>query len=324
MHSNTHFKEIESPVVVLVGPTAIGKTDLSIAIAQEHRCEVVSVDSMQVYRHMDIGTAKITEEEKQGIPHHLIDIVDPDEEYNVARFVEDARGAIDKIHARGCTPLLTGGTGLYLNGLINGIFEGVPSDHEIRGRLRARIEKEGSRALHEELAAVDSNAADKIHPNDSARILRALEVYLASGMSISEHIRLQKKSERRIVFKKIMIVGLNTSRELLYKRINMRTRTMIEEGLEEEVHSLLAMGYSPELKSMQSIGYRHMCNYINGEWSKDELYDMLARDTRRYAKRQFTWFNKDKDINWFERDKKDEIQHFISRWLHSLGSNGEQ
>lgn len=321
MHSKVPQQEIVSPIIVIIGPTAIGKTDLSIGVAQEHGCEVVSVDSMQVYRHMDIGTAKITEEEKQGIPHHLIDIVDPDEEYNVARFVEDALEAIRKINGRGCTPLLTGGTGLYLNSLKNGIFEGVPSDPEIRSKLNDRIKEEGSRVLHEELSRVDSSAAEKIHPNDTARILRALEVYLASGMSLSQHICLQKKSAQHVVFKNMLIVGLNSSRERLYNRINVRTREMLEGGLEEEVLRLFDMGYTPELKSMQSIGYRHMCNYINGDWSKIELYDILARDTRRYAKRQFTWFKKDNDTHWFERDKKTEIQQFISDWLRSVSNS---
>ena len=317
MYSNESPKEIKPPVIVIVGPTAIGKTDLSVSVAKEHGCEIVSVDSMQVYRHMDIGTAKISEEEKQGIPHHLIDIVDPDDEYNVARFVDDARAAIQQIHRRKRLPLLTGGTGLYLFGLKNGIFEGVASDPKIRKKLIERIEKEGTGNLHEELATVDRVTAERIHPNDTTRILRALEVYLSSGMSLSQHLLLQRKSSRRIVFRNMTIVGLHTSRDILYHRINTRTRAMIEAGLEEEVHKLLDMGYLPELKSMQSIGYRHMCNYIRGEWSKSDLHELLARDTRRYAKRQFTWFNKDNDIHWFESDNKVEIQSFISDWLHS-------
>ena len=313
--------EIHTPVIVLVGPTAIGKTGLSITIAQEYDCEVVSVDSMQVYRHMDIGTAKIRDKEKQGIVHHLIDIVDPDDEYNVARFVEDALASIREIQGKNRIPLLTGGTGLYLNGLRNGLFEGVPSDERIREKLIKRVKEEGTEALHEELAQVDDAAAAKIHPNDTTRIIRALEVYLSSGINMSQHLQTQRQSSPSVVFRNILIIGLKCPRDQLYKRIDQRTEAMIEEGLEGEVNKLLGMGYSPELKSMQSIGYRHMCNYINGNWSKNELLEYLARDTRRYAKRQFTWFNRDTSIHWIEKGRNTEIMNFISGWFNSLSLN---
>lgn len=307
----------EIAVLALVGPTAIGKTDLSLEIARVCDCEIISVDSMQVYRFMDIGTAKIKPDEMAGIPHHLIDVAYPDEEYDAARFVREATAAIAEISSRGKTPLLTGGTGLYLKALVQGLFAGVPENREIREQLKLRAEREGTSKLHEELAIYDRISADRIHPNDTLRVIRGLEIYLASGIPWSEHLRLQQEGQKGGAVKKILQVGLTCDRQRLYDRINLRSEIMLEQGLEDEVIALLKMGYHENLNSMKSIGYRHMISFLNGEWSYEEMMDFLARDTRRYAKRQYTWFNKIANLEWYEVDKKDMIVDRMSQWLRA-------
>ena len=287
------------PVLVLVGPTAVGKTNISLQLAQEFGCEIISMDSMQVYRFMDIGTAKILPEERQGIAHHCIDIVNPDDEYDAARFAEDARLAIAEIHTRGKIPLLTGGTGLYLKALQEGLFQAPPSNPGFRAQLKQRIEREGATKLHAELAQVDIISAQRIHENDSARIIRGLEIFHLSGIPWSEFLLQHKQGENLDHGLKFLLFGLNCSREDLYRRINIRTGIMIESGFEQEVRSLLHQGYSRDLKSMKSIGYKHMLQYIYGEIAHQEMIDMIARDTRRYAKRQLTWFNNLENLQWF-------------------------
>ena len=275
------------------------------------------MDSMQVYRYMNIGTAKITQEEMKRVKHHLIDIADPDEEYNAAHFVEDALSCIAEIHQRGRTPLITGGTGLYLHSLKNGLFENVPSNAPIRSSLLVRIEEEGTLPLHSELKKIDPRSAERIHPHDKTRIVRAMEVYLSTGVTLSNHIARQQKNKHPHIFLKNYAIGLTCDRGELYERINMRSEQMLCNGLEEEVVSLLSRGYNESLKSMQSIGYRHMLSYLNGIWDKTELCEYLCRDTRRYAKRQFTWFNRDKDINWFEIHKPSAVLSAVDKWLNN-------
>ncbi len=306
---------IDIPVLALVGPTAIGKTALSLEIAHTLNCEIISVDSMQVYRYMDIGTAKIRPEETEGIPHHLIDIVDPDEEYDAARFVSDATAAIREIAGRGKVPLVTGGTGLYLKALTQGLFADIPEDKGIRAELQRRLEREGTSKLHEELSACDRESAERIHQNDTARILRGLEIYLASGISWSEHLRRQAENNSGGAVREILQVGLTCDRGRLYDRINLRTGMMIDAGLEGEVRGLLAMGYGPELKSMGSIGYRHMLRYLAGEWSQERMIELLARDTRHYAKRQYTWFTRIPAIEWFEVAEPAAVVNRMGEWL---------
>ena len=300
--------------IALVGPTAIGKTRLSVDLAKEFNCEIVGVDSMQVYKFMDIGTAKITREEMEGIPHHLIDIVYPDEQYDAARFVKDAREAIEKIAKKGRTPLLTGGTGLYLKAFTEGLFEDIKVDREVRDSLKKRLQAEGSEKLHDELAVCDKLSAERIHVNDAYRIVRALEIYHSTGTPWSVHIENHKK-QNRVESSDIVIVGLTCERAKLYERINLRTRIMLDSGLEQEVKSLIERGYGPELKSMSSIGYRHMCQYLAGDIASEELYESLARDTRRYAKRQYTWFNKVDGLDWFEVFEDDAIKKHIAKKL---------
>lgn len=306
---------ITQPCLVLVGPTAIGKTDLSLTISRQFNCEIISVDSMQVYRYMDIGTAKASISERAEIPHHLIDIVDPDDSYDAARFAIDGLRTIRDIHSRGKIPLLTGGTGLYLRALLEGIFPGVPVDEDIRQKLKNRLLRDGSSKLHEELSLLDSTSAKRIHPNDSQRLLRALEVYYSSGVSWSEHIKAHKNQARGVVFKNALQLGLTTDRTNLYQRINKRCDSMLEDGLEDEVRKLLAMGYDPKLKPFGSIGYRHIINYLEGNWTKDETAGLLARDTRRYAKRQYTWFSRLTDLQWFDIAERQKILQTVEAWF---------
>lgn len=310
-------KQILPQVLVLIGPTAIGKTALSIKLAQRFHCEIISVDSMQVYRHMDIGTAKASAAERQLVPHHLIDIVDPDEDYDAARFTKDAARLIQEITARGKLPLLTGGTGLYLKALFDGIFPEAPSDKEVRNTLKERLDKEGAQVLHEELALCDRISADKIHPNDTQRLLRALEVYHTTGVAWSTHLAKQNSTRKTKLPVDALQIGLTCDRKKLYQRINMRCEMMLDEGLEAEVTGLIKKGFSPELKSMCSIGYRHMVGYINNEYSRDEMLRLLSRDTRRYAKRQYTWFNKNQDVNWIDVKEQDLVHNMVNQWRNN-------
>ncbi|MBU0663170.1 MAG: tRNA (adenosine(37)-N6)-dimethylallyltransferase MiaA [Proteobacteria bacterium] len=305
---------MQSQVLVVVGPTAIGKTELSLLLAERFGCEIVSVDSMQVYKYMDIGTAKVSLEERARIPHHLIDVVEPDAEYDAASFVRDALQAIEQIHRRGRVPLLTGGTGLYLRALIEGLSSGIGHFPEIREQLQQRMAMVGPHVLHEELALYDRYSAERIHVNDTHRLLRALEIYQATGKPWSEHI-LEHKEQKTARFSNILQIGLTCERDLLYQRIDLRTRLMLKSGLEEEVRRLIARGYSPQLKSMQSIGYRHMNNYLEGIWDMKETERLLARDTRRYAKRQYTWFAAIPELEWFEVQDQKKIRERIEKWM---------
>jgi len=307
---------IVKPVLALVGPTAIGKTALSLELCSRFNCEIVSVDSMQVYRFMDIGTAKATPAERARVPHHLIDIVDPDEAYHAARFVEDCVAAVASIHGRGATPLLTGGTGLYLTAFKTGLFDTPAASPVIREELQRIAGEEGCIALHERLRRLDPEAAIRIHPNHSSRIIRALEVYLSTGKTISEHLRRQAARTDHPEFKRFLTIGLTCERNLLYERINERTHLLFDMGLEHEVRNLLERGYAPDLQSMQSIGYRHMVKYLMGDWSHDRCVELLARDTRRYAKRQLTWFNRDASIQWFDSHASDLVVDCIATYLN--------
>jgi tRNA dimethylallyltransferase len=297
--------------VALIGPTGIGKTALSLEIAERFGGEIVSVDSMQVYRFMDVGTAKASFEERSRVVHHLIDIVFPDEEYNVASFVADAARAMAAIRDRGRLPLLVGGTGLYLKGLLKGLFA-IKEDHELRKHLKERATEEGLEALYAELARCDPKSAARIHPHDSYRVLRALEVFQATGTPWSEHLASQEQAASG---QNILKLGLTCDREELYARLDRRVGLMAEQGLLAEVENLLALGYTGELKPMQAIGYRHLLNYLEGTWGWEECLHMLARDTRRYAKRQFTWFRRDSEIRWFHPGERREVYAAIEKFL---------
>ncbi len=312
------MKPVDCPVIVLVGPTAVGKTELSFRLAEQFNCEIVSMDSMQVYRGMDIGTAKPSIEERARIPHHLIDIADPDEQYDAARFVRDALDAIEEIAARRKTALLTGGTGLYLKALFEGLFDALPADKAVRERLQARLKEEGRAALHAELCRIDPAVGARIHPNDTQRLLRGLEIFQASGRTWTELIEEHKQAgQGRAVFSRAYLAGLHCPKQELHERIAKRTLAMIEGGLIEEVEQLRQIGYSPELASMQAIGYRHVNRFLDGEWTQAEMLEQLVLDTRRYAKRQMTWFSANQELRWFERDEHDALAVAVSSTLFS-------
>ncbi|MEZ4528308.1 MAG: tRNA (adenosine(37)-N6)-dimethylallyltransferase MiaA [Desulfobacterales bacterium] len=299
-------------IIVICGPTGIGKTGAAIDAALTFGGEIVSADSMQIYRYMDIGTAKPTAEEKAAMQHHMIDIVDPDEDFDAAQYAEEARRAVAQIHKKGKVPFVAGGTGLYIKILLGGIFQAPAPAPELRARLRAEAKMHGAAFLHQRLLGCDPESGRRIHPNDTFRIVRALEIFETTGQSISEYHQSHGFSENPFHVYKI---GLQAEREILYKRIEMRVDAMLETGLESEVRSLLEKGYSPQLKSMQSIGYRHMADWIQGRLSFDEAVRTMKQDTRRYAKRQFTWFRADPEIVWTEvREMKNlypEIKKFL-------------
>ncbi len=287
-------------VIVIVGPTASGKTNLSIELAKRLNGEIISADSMQVYKHMDIGTAKPTPEEMQGIKHYLIDEIMPDEEFNVVKFKELAEKYIEEILAKDKQPILVGGTGLYISSLINNInFSETETDWELRELLNKEAEEKGSEFIHNKLKLVDPVSAENIHPNNVKRVIRALEVYYQTQKPISYH----NEKSREIPSKyKFILLGLNMEREKLYERINKRVDVMLENGLVEEVKRLVELGYSEAITSMQGIGYKEILWYLRNEISLDEAIDIIKRDSRRYAKRQITWFKRIKEIKWFSID----------------------
>ena len=299
-------------VIVICGPTGIGKTSVGIRLAEELGGEIISADSMQIYRYMDIGTAKPTADEQNRIFHHLIDIVDPDEDFDAVRFAKMARQKVMQLHQRGVMPLVVGGTGLYIKALLQGLFQSNPADPKIRERLMQEAAENGSSRLYDHLQKVDPDAADRLHPNDTYRIVRALETIESTGRPISEHQQDHGFSDEPFHALKIC---LQMDRQMLYDRIDRRVELMIEAGFIDEVQKLLGMGYSADLKSMQSIGYRHTVDFIEGRLSWDECLRTLKRDTRRFAKRQFTWFGADKDITWHRPDELSQISKLVDRFI---------
>jgi tRNA dimethylallyltransferase len=286
---------MSGPLLVIVGPTAVGKTSLSLSMARGFRGEIVSGDSMQVYRHMDIGTAKVTAQERAQIPHHLIDIVDPDYPFSVEEYQRLAREAIEDIHRRGRLPILVGGTGLYIQSVTHGyLLPGVEGNPELRNALHRFADEEGNEKLWEKLRAVDPETAGRLHPNDRRRIIRALEVYEATGVPFS---KLQRKVSPRY---DMLWIGLTMPRQRLYERINRRVDRMLEEGLVEEVEVLRKKGYHRDLTSMQALGYKEIMMYLDGEISLEEAVDAIKRGTRKYAKRQLSWFRRLPEVHWFD------------------------
>lgn len=287
----------KQPLLVLIGPTAIGKTKLSIEIAKAYGCEIISGDSMQIYRGMDIGTAKIRPEETEGVPHHMIDICEPDDSFSVADFQEKVREKIAEIGKRGALPFIVGGTGLYIESVCYDFrFSEAGSDEEFRGEMFRFLEEYGEEALHDKLRAVDPRSADRLHPRDTRRIVRALEIHKLTGRTLSEQLEEQKRESPY----DLCIVGLTMERKILYKRIEERIDAMLAEGLVEEVRGLLARGIPRDAVSMRGLGYQQIAAFLAGETSYEEAVYLLKRDTRRYAKRQLSWFRHMKDIHWIE------------------------
>ena len=287
----------EKPILIIAGPTAVGKTDASILLAQELKAEIVSADSMQIYRGMDIGTAKPTREQRKLVYHHMIDIVEPDQPYSAGDYLRDARAAIDGILASGGTPIVVGGTGLYIRALTRGLFHGPPADLELRERLLLREAEGEPGLLYADLVKVDPEAAVKIHPNDLRRVVRALEVYYLRDKKLSDFQREHSFQDRPYQFRLLFLVR---SRSELYPRIEQRVDQMIAAGLEAEVRTLMERGYLPELSSLQGLGYKHFMDHFLGKTSRDEAVALLKRDTKRYAKRQFTWFRREPEAVWVD------------------------
>jgi tRNA dimethylallyltransferase len=284
-------------LVIILGPTASGKTDLAIRLAERFDGEIVNADSMQVYRGMDIGTAKPPLKLRQSIPHHLIDIVGPEMNFSAADFRREATRAIADITGRGKTVFIVGGTGLYIRALLQGLVDSPSGAGELRQELEETAKREGNEALLRELALIDPITAERLHPNDLVRIIRALEVYRLTGRPIS-----QERSAHGFSgdYYRPLKIGLTMERRELYARIDQRVERMIAEGLVDEVKALLDQGFSPSLKALRSIGYSQISAYLAGEYGLDEAVRLIKRDTRRYAKRQLTWFNNDKEIKWVE------------------------
>lgn len=284
-------------LVVICGPTAAGKTALALDLAEALGGEIISADSRQVYRLMNIGTAKPGAAEQQRVRHHLVDVAWPDEEFHAARFACLAEQAVHAICRQDKKPFLVGGTGLYIRALTEGLLQGPGANPELRRELHARAEQEGRCALHAELAGVDPETAARLHPNDMVRIVRALEVHRHSGRSLA---MLQDEHAFGSQPYRVLKFGLDLEREELYRRIDRRAEVMLEEGLLEEAQSLLQAGYDPALKSLQTIGYRQAFAVLHGEMNRNDALEDLKRMTRRYAKQQLTWFRKDKSIIWLE------------------------
>lgn len=285
-------------LVAIVGPTAVGKSEVAIEIAQKIGSEIVSADSMQIYRYMDIGTAKPTIEERELVPHHMIDIVYPDEEFSAADFQKRAKSCIKSIYQNDKIPLVVGGTGFYINALCyDYTFSPAGKDENLREHLKKEAEEKGADYLYNQLVQIDPEAAAKIHPNNLRRIIRALEVCKTTGKPFSYYVKMTKMGKSPY---DLLIFGLTMSRDELYRRINKRVVSMIEKGFIDEVEKLLEMGYDKNLKSMQGLGYRQVIQYLEGRLTLDEAIDLIARDTRRYAKRQYTWFLRDQNIIWLD------------------------
>lgn len=289
------------PIVLLAGATGVGKTASSLELATILGTEIVNADSMQIYRHMDIGTAKPISEERKLIRHHLLDIVDPDEPFDAARYLELARPVLDSLHGRGKVPLIVGGTGLYMKVLTQGICAGAPGDPQVREQLLREEKERGLAELHCELLRVDPVLGRRLHPNDRQRIVRALEVYRFTGRALSDW---QARHKFRETLYRSVKIFIYRDRDELYERINRRVHLMMEQGFLDEVSRLLAMGYGPQLKPMQSLGYRQLVQHLLGAYSLDKAIYEIQKETRHYAKRQMTWFRGDPEFQWLHaRDK---------------------
>ena len=289
-------------LLVLCGPTASGKTSLGIELADAVNGEIVGADSLQVYRHIDIGSAKPTAEERTRVPHHVIDVCELDQPFNAAMYKDMADAAIADIKRRGRLPIVVGGTGLYIRILVRGIFEAPKPDLKLRDRLHAELEAYGVEHLYHRLGLVDPVLAEKVEPHDKNRIMRGLEIFEQTGIPLSEHQRVHDFGEASY---ETLMVGIKRDRRVLYRRIEERTRQMIRSGLLEEYRELRKRGYGPDLKPLLSLGYRQMGEYEVGECTFEEAVADIVKSTKRYAKRQITWFRKVPNLRWFEPDKSD-------------------
>ncbi len=297
----------KKPLAVLAGPTAVGKTHLSIRLAKALNGEIISADSMQVYRHMDIGSAKISPTEMEGVPHHLIDALEPEESFHVVRFQQLAKKALEGIYARGRVPLLVGGTGFYIQAVVRDIAFGEerPQENGWRQEMERLAEKNGAQWLHAQLAAADPESARQIHPNNQKRVLRALEFYRETGTPISAHNQEQKE---KISPYACAYFVLTDNRAVLYERIDQRVDQMMADGLLEEVRALKERGCTRDMTSMKGLGYQELLAYLEGEHSLAEAVRLIKRNTRHFAKRQLTWFKREPDVIWVSRENQSESE----------------
>lgn len=298
---------MKRPLIIITGPTAVGKTALSIDLAKILGGEIISADSMQVYRHMDIGSAKVTREEMSGIPHHLIDVLEPSEEFNVVLFQKLAKEALETIYAHGRIPIVAGGTGFYIQALLYDIdFTETECDSDYRRELEKLAAEQGPLALHAILEKVDPEAANAIHAHNVKRVIRALEFNRQTGGKISEHNEAERRKESPYEF---LYYVVNTDRAVLYERIEKRVDQMMENGLVHEVQKLQDMGCTADMVSMQGLGYKEILSYLNGACSMEDAVYTIKRDTRHFAKRQLTWFKREREVRWlylpeFENDRR--------------------
>lgn len=300
----------KKPLIILTGPTAVGKTDLSLLLAKKINGEIISADSMQVYKKMDIGTAKIMPEEMDGVRHHLIDILDPSEDFNVVLFKKYALAAMDEIYSRNHIPIITGGTGFYIQALLYDInFDENDGDMSYRHELEELAAAYGVSKLHDMLKAVDPDSAAAIHENNVKRVIRALEFYKKTGKQISKH---NEEERARTSPYNFAYFVLNNSRDVLYNRIDRRVDIMLEDGLVDEVKALMDQGYTRDMVSMQGLGYKEIIDYLSGDISYDEAVYILKRDTRHFAKRQITWFKRERDVIWVNKNEFDDDNAILS------------
>lgn len=306
----------KKPLIILTGPTSVGKTALSVALAKAVGGEIISADSMQVYRYMDIGTAKISQDERKGVPHYLIDELDPEEAFNVVRFQQLSKQYMEQIYARDKIPILVGGTGFYIQAVLYDIdFTDNDSDTSYRTYLEGLAKEKGAEFIHQMLTSTDPESAKAIHPNNVKRIIRALEYCKLTGDKISEHNEEQRLKESPYQF---CYFVLNKDRAKLYETINLRVDKMLADGLVDEVKSLAAKGYGRELVSMQGLGYKEILAYLEGEYTLEEAVEIIKRDTRHFAKRQLTWFKREKEVTWVDKDQftvEDEVLQFMLQIL---------
>lgn len=308
---------------IIVGPTSIGKSDLAIDLAQKHNGEIISADSMQIYKYMNIGTAKVREEEMKDIPHHMVDIIDLDEGFTVSDFKHMAKKHIKEINSKGRLPIVVGGTGLYINSLVYNLdFAQIPPNEELRMEYEDKIEKFGNEYLHNKLMKIDKSSGEKISIKDKKRIIRALEIYDSTGRTMSEYnknFRVMNEDYN------LLYISLDMDRAKLYERINNRVDIMLEKGLIDEVKSILEMGYNKDLISLKAIGYKEIIMYLENEISLEEAIELIKKASRNYAKRQLTWFRRDHRIKWInidEYDKTIDICNNISDYIvESLNTN---
>jgi tRNA dimethylallyltransferase len=306
----------KKPLIILTGPTSVGKTSLSIALAKAVNGEIISADSMQVYKYMDIGTAKITPEQMQGVPHYLIDELEPEEEFSVVLFQQLAKKYMENIYARNKLPILVGGTGFYIQAVLNDIdFTENEADQSYRRELEQLLAEHGAEYLHDLLKKIDPDSADTIHPNNSKRVIRALEFARLTGDKISEHNKEQRSKTSPYNF---CYFVLNKSRDELYRTIDQRVDCMLRDGLLDEVKALAAKGYTRDLVSMKGLGYKELLAYLGGEYSLEEAIDILKRDTRHFAKRQLTWFKREKEVLWLNKEEYPDEQALLSHMLTLL------